>query len=155
MPMIGAVLGAVVVLTGVAWAQSPGSAPASAPGGLVPLTGPSATPAVAEVARPDVLVAAAPAPAAPASVSRAATGGRRVPPAVKVVHKPGRKATVRKATATRHVVKRPVTGQTRHVAAARPGPVRRQATVGKPIPLAKPKPPAKGAAPGPPVLPRV
>jgi hypothetical protein len=74
---------------------------------------------------------------------------------VKVAHKPGPKPVVKKASAPKRVAKataRPA--KPKHVAAAkRPAPAR-QATVGAPIPLVKPTPPAKSPPPKP-VLPRV
>jgi hypothetical protein len=76
--------------------------------------------------------------------------------AVRAVHKPGTKATVKKASAPKRVAKAAVSpAKTKQVATAKRRAPARQAAVSKPMPVAKRQPSTKAPVPSQPVLPRV
>jgi hypothetical protein len=158
-----ALVGGALLVAGTALAQTAGP---SMGADIVPLTGPSTAPGLPVLASPvPPALVIAPVPAevpkgagirADASIAKSATASASPRKAVKVAHKPGPKATVKKASAPKRVAKTTArAARPKHVAIAkRPVPAR-QATVSAPIPLAKPQPSAKGSAAPKPVLPRV
>jgi hypothetical protein len=151
-----------LLVAGTALAQTGG--PSVGPD-IVPLTGPSTAASLPGLAKPApqapvIVPAEAPKGSgirADASMAKPATASASARKAVKVAHKPGPKATVKKASAPKRVAKTTARSSAKPKQVAtqkRPAPTR-QATVSAPIPLAKPQPSAKGSAAPKPVLPRV
>jgi hypothetical protein len=152
--VVGLFLGAGVVAaqTGALSAQSDSRE-------IVPVTGPSSAPVVAEAGRPELIPAAAQTATSQTphkgKTGHVASTGHANAHTTKVVHKHGHGATktVKKAPPN-HVAK--TTPKTKHVATAKHQPAAaHQATVGKPIPVTKHPAPANGGSQAQPVLPRV
>jgi hypothetical protein len=153
------VVGALLI-AGTALAQTAGT---SVGPDIVPLTGPS--PAAGVPILPSPASVAATVPAEPAkskgirsdpTIAKPATVTPSARKTVKVAHKPGTKAAVKKASAPKRMPK--ATGRPakpKQVATAKRPPPARQATVSAPIPLTKPAPSGKNPAPPKAVLPRV
>ena len=158
-----AVVAGVLLVAGGAMAQTAGPTLEQPSRGIIPVTGPSTVPSPFEPAKLEVVsivardevVTAEGAPKGTAGGPRVATATRKAPGTVKAVHKPATKATVKKATATKHVAKGAGPAKPRHVAHAKHRPPTHHAMVSKPIPLTTHHPPAKNATPPQPVLPRV
>lgn len=167
--MMGVIVAGVLMIAGAAAAQAAGTSVEPQSRGIIPVTGPSTVPALPEPAKPEVVPAVVQGEAAGAEGAHKSTAGRpaastatRPAPhsvtAAKAVQKPVAKTTVKKASPAKHVAKAAGPQKTKHVTAVKQvthQPPAHHATVGKPIPVTKYQPPAKGAAPAQPVLPRV
>jgi len=149
--------------TGAASAQT-AAAPAGSTGQtIIPVTVPSVTPSLAEPPKPEMIPIAVPADTKTgeivpkAGTGRATQAGHPAPRTVKVAHKPGTKSTVKKTSTatTKHVAKTTGSAKAKHVAGTKQKAPTHHTMVGKPIPVTKHQPAAKGDAPAQPLLPRV
>ena len=157
----GVVVAGVVLVAGAAMAQTTGVDPGQESRSIIPVTGPSMVPSLAEPAKREAVLAVGQgevvtegARKGTAGRPTAATVSRQGSRTVKAVHKPATQVTVKKGTAARHVAKAGQPARTRHAAAERHRPPVRHATVSRPTPVAK-NPTAKNAGPTHAVLPRV
>jgi hypothetical protein len=153
---MGVLLSAAAVL-----AQTAGPSVAPPSPSIIPVTGPSTGPGPLEPIKPELM-------SVPPGTHAVERGGKVAPrvtgsaqgtrPVKGTLKKPGAKPVVKKAAAPKRSLAGPGPSGTKHVAKSKPRVPAAQTVVGKPLHPAKRPPPAptgKGAAPVPPVLPRV
>ena len=166
--MMGVIVAGILLAGAAAMAQTAGAPVESTSRSIIPVTGPSTAPSPSEPAKPEVTPAVAQGEVANSEGARKGTTGRPTVSAtaashpvshstksVKTVHTPVAKTTVKKVPATKHVAKATGSQKTKHVTAVKHQWSTHHAAVGKPIPVSKHQPAAKGATPAQPVLPRV
>ena len=144
------IVGTIVIAIGVTlggeavMAQTAGPSLGAPSPSIVPVTGPSTGPDLSEAAKPRLI------PASPATTATA-----RAPRAVKVVHKPGAKPVVKKASTPKRakVAVRPT--KTKQVATTKGRAPTSRSVSGQPANPSKRQAPAKNGSPATTVLPRV